>query len=551
MVSLVYSPAFRAEPCLLDDVEMLKRMQSDARLDVESFLPPNFAQLSYYRPLIGVSYWSAQILWHANPQVMHVENVVFHVLNCVLLFWLIRLSLPVAERSGRYVPLLGALLFAVHPITTESVNWISGRSDLIAGACLFGSTIAIVVWQRARSRWWLFVLSLALLAGAIMTKEIAWGFLAALPFFMADPYNSLAYPLDRFFGTFSRLEKLLLLTGIALCFFLATLSLSFWPVIALSVVLGLITLYRKPRNHPLPKKTLILVPGMILLGAVLFPYCAQVVQRSASNGYYSKFSRTVLLISLDFDNSIGMFGAALAFYIKKFFLPLPFSFAITDIAPEYLFAGIAVIILTAFLVAWRSPAAILFLTGLALVLPALPLVHNQIAWTPYAERYIYVSSGFWIAAMAVALSSLTRPSLRVSCVVIYLLLIASAALVSYKHSAIWQTNVALFEDTTLKSPHHIQSRVLYMTALSEAGRLPEAMEQYRRIQADPKGWLRAKYFNDLAEILYNNGLKSDAWEVLDTALTKPLPLGRKHPLKNGEWQKLYTFHSKLRKELFP
>ena len=551
VITLVYSPAFRTEPCLLDDVSMLKGLQGEARLDLKSLLIPSSANGSYYRPLIGVSYWSAQTLWHADPRAMHAENVVFHLLNVVLLFWLIRFSLPNEAQTRNYLPFLGALLFAVHPITTESVNWISGRTDLIAGVCLFSGVIALVAWRNNRSRWWLFMLSLLMLAGAIMTKEVAWGFLAVLPFYLTDPHNSETFTLDRFLETFSRLEKLLLLTGIALCFFLATLSLSFWPVIALSVVLGLITLYRKPRNHPLPKKTLILVPGMILLGAILFPYGLQLAKQSASNGFYSKFSRTVLLISLDFDNSLGLFGSAFAFYIKKFFLPLPLSFAITGIAPEYLFAGIAIIILTAFLVVWRSPAAILFLTGLALLLPALPLVHNQIAWTPYAERYIYISTGFWIASLAVGLSSLNHPSMRISCAAICMALIPVAALVSYNRSHIWQTNVALFGDTVQKSPNHLEARVLYMTALSMAGRQPEAVEQFRRIQTDPRSWIRVKYFNDLADRLYNDNLKHEAWEVLNSSMAISLPLGQKHPLKNDDWQKLYTFHSKLRKELFP
>jgi hypothetical protein len=284
---------------------------------------------------------------------------------------------------------------------------------------------------------------------------------------------------------------------------------------------------------------------------VLFPICLKLAKNYAtSGGLYSNFTRTILLISLDFDNSMGLFSAALAFYIKKFFLPLPLSFAITDIAPGYLFGGIAVIILSAFLAAWRSQAAILFLVGIALLLPTLPLAHGQIAWAPYAERYIYISSGFWIASIAVALSSIKRPLLQNACAVLCLILFPVAALASYKRSIVWQTNVALFGDTVQKSPDHIEARVLSMSALAQAGKLSEALEQYRRIQADSRSWLRVKYFNEVAELLYEGGLKHEAWEVLTTSLAKPLPNGRKHPLKNDEWQRLYNIHAELRQELF-
>jgi len=303
--------------------------------------------------------------------------------------------------------------------------------------------------------------------------------------------------------------------------------------------------------RPLQRKIFVLVLGLLTGAIALVPYVAKLAQRSASGDYYSTFSRTILLITVDLDNSIALFSAALAFYIKKLFLPLPLSFAIIDIAPGYLFAGIAVIILIAFLAAWRSRAAILFLTGIALLLPALPLIHGEIAWAPYAERYIYISSSFWIASLAVGLSSLKRPSLRASCVILCLVLIPTAALFTYQRSKIWQTNVALFGDTVQKSPNHLKARTLYMIVLAQAGRLPEALEQYRHIQADPGNRMRVKYVTDLALLLYNGGMKREAWEVLDTMLAKPLPGGRKHPLGTEEWHKLYDFHSRLKQELFP
>jgi len=207
--------------------------------------------------------------------------------------------------------------------------------------------------------------------------------------------------------------------------------------------------------------------------------------------------------------------------------------------------------MTAILAAWRSQAAILFLAGIALLLPALPLVHNQIAWAPYAERYMYVSSAFWIASITVGIDSLTNRSLRITGVVLCLLLIPTAAIISHKRSTTWQTNIALFGDSAQKSPNHLESRILYMKALYLNGRMPEAMEQYRRIQADSRSWIRVKYFNDFAELLYSKGLKHEAWEILDSSMKISLPLGQKHPLRNEEWQKLYKFHTRLRMELSP
>lgn len=549
VISLVYIPAFQADPCLLDDASLLKKLQSEAHPELTSIISPNPAQSAYYqRPLVAVSYWCSQMFWNANAQAMHTENIVFHMLNAFLLFLLIRLLIQNDKHSDNFFPLLGSLLFAIHPITTESVNWISGRSDLIACAFLISTAISIITWRRRRSNWWLLLVAMLLLAGAIMSKETAWGFLVIVPFYLEDSHNSQHYNLGELFRTFSRIGKLCLLTIIALCFFLAAHMLSFWPVIILSSILGLIVAYHKYRRHLQSKRILIFAISILITSSVLIPSGIKLAQRSYSDAIQTNFSRTILLISLDFDNSIALFSAALAFYIKKFFLPLPLSFSITNIAPWYLFAGIAVIIITAILSAWHSQAAILFLTGIALLLPALPLVFDQIAWTPYAERYMYISSGFWIAAMMVGISSLKHPSLyRTLCLTLCLVLIPTFATITYIRSTIWQTNVALFSDTARKSPGHIETQILYMHALTLADHLLEALEQYRRIQKDPR--IRVEYINELADRLNHRGFKREALYVLETSLSRPLPLGQRHPLNYEGWQKLYQFHKLLGMEL--
>jgi hypothetical protein len=129
-----------------------------------------------------------------------------------------------------------------------------------------------------------------------------------------------------------------------------------------------------------------------------------------------------------------------------------------------------------------------------------------------------------------------------------LVLIPAAALTTWKRSEVWQTNVSLFRDTVQKSPNHLEARVMYMVALSKAGRLPEALDQFRLIKADAKSWMRIRYYNDLAELCLKNGLEKEALEILDTSMAMSLPLGKKHPLPGNEWQRLYKFRKQLHRE---
>ncbi len=81
----------------------------------------------YYRPLITVSYALDFWAWRTNPMGYHLTNIVGHVLCC---FGVMALARHLRFRLGVATGI--ALLFAVHPLHTESVTWISGRTDVIA-----------------------------------------------------------------------------------------------------------------------------------------------------------------------------------------------------------------------------------------------------------------------------------------------------------------------------------------------------------------------------------------------------------------------------------
>ncbi len=85
---------------------------------------------SFYRPLVTLSYALDQRVWGGHPFGFHLTNLLLH-LGCVALVW------ALAIRSGA-PPLaagLAAALFGTLPRLTESVGWISGRTDVMA--CLF------------------------------------------------------------------------------------------------------------------------------------------------------------------------------------------------------------------------------------------------------------------------------------------------------------------------------------------------------------------------------------------------------------------------------
>lgn len=80
-----------------------------------------------WHPLTWLSHMLDWQLYGANPSGHHLTSLILHVLNTLLLFWvLVRLT------QGFWPSALVAALFALHPLHVESVAWASERKDVLS-----------------------------------------------------------------------------------------------------------------------------------------------------------------------------------------------------------------------------------------------------------------------------------------------------------------------------------------------------------------------------------------------------------------------------------
>ncbi len=79
-----------------------------------------------YRPVATLSFAIDYFLWGLNPVGYHIPNFLFHTLNAILLYFLVRLIL-----TTKMTAFFASLLFITHPVQTEAVTWISGRSNVL------------------------------------------------------------------------------------------------------------------------------------------------------------------------------------------------------------------------------------------------------------------------------------------------------------------------------------------------------------------------------------------------------------------------------------
>lgn len=119
----------------------------------------------YYRPVTAISYTVDHALWGTNPAGYHATNVLLH--GAVTLFLFLFFSGLFRKSS---VPLLAGILFAVHPVHTEAVAWISGRTGVLAA---LGVLLSLYLYGRSRNRPLLLAGSLAAFAFGVGAKESA------------------------------------------------------------------------------------------------------------------------------------------------------------------------------------------------------------------------------------------------------------------------------------------------------------------------------------------------------------------------------------------
>ncbi len=174
-VALAYANSLKAD-FVYDDYAFVFNNEA-----IRTFTPPSkfllspeaFSQpVSYhvYRPLASFTFALNYALGGLEPVGYHLVNLSFHTLNVFLLFLLL-------QQLGfqRGPSFAGALIFAVHPVHTEAVTWISGRGNVLF---LFFFLLAYSLYISAGSRsgfrrLLLFLGAVAAYGVSLLAKEMA------------------------------------------------------------------------------------------------------------------------------------------------------------------------------------------------------------------------------------------------------------------------------------------------------------------------------------------------------------------------------------------
>jgi tetratricopeptide (TPR) repeat protein len=166
---MVYYQAFHASFVWDDDQLLTSNQQVQSAMGwLTLWIAPQTAD---YFPLTSSTLWLEWHLWGMNATGYHVMNVLFHA-TVVVLTWQVlkRLRVPGAW--------LAAALFAAHPVSVESVAWISERKNTVSQIFFLLSIIHYIRYQEKGVAWryWVavfcFFLSLTAKTSVVMLPFI-------------------------------------------------------------------------------------------------------------------------------------------------------------------------------------------------------------------------------------------------------------------------------------------------------------------------------------------------------------------------------------------
>lgn len=463
----VYYPAIFAPLNSVDDPGMYLFLLNEDHFSFRSIFVPGGSG-AYYRPLLLTSFLVDKYLWGLEESFMHLGNILIHLCNTLLLYAVARRVSRRLEVVSHYPALLASLFFALHPLNTESVVWISGRTDLLAGMFILLSVFFLFAESCNVLSSILAAFSLLL---ACLSKDTAIFFLPAailFPFFQGK---------DR-----------------------AT-----------------------PKEPPfrLLRENMVHFLVFVAAGVGYFTFRALAFSRG-DLGAKQVMTHVVGDQGADLLLSARLVLKAAGFYVKKLFIPFPLNFGIVHVSDLYIIVGLLLLVAVVWWLVRSTLPVFFFIGATAIGSSALLVPLLKMTWTPLAERYMYVPSAFFLMGMVFTAHNWTVwLHYRKFTVLVVSCLAAVAIYSTAQRTILWQDNLAFFQDCRRKSPDFIPAQNEIANALYQRGKIQEAAEIVKSI-VPPEDLVNIQYVQiSKAAALANDGDVVAAHDLLVKVLKNP------------------------------
>ena len=422
--------------------------------------------VSYWHPITWLSHMVDYQLFGLKAGMHHLSNVIYHVLNTILLFITLWLFTRATWKS-----LFVAILFAIHPINVDSVAWIAERKNLLSTSFWMLTLLLYYYYTRKPdlNRYLLVLLTFIL---GLLSKPM----LVTLPFVL--------------------------------------LLLDFWPLNRISSKGDIIDDPKSVFNKNNLNLVLEKLPLMILSVALI-------IYNSRVMSYIGAFvSEKTVPTDLRFKNAIISY----VLYIQKMFWPvnLTFYYPFPKEIPMWEVVGSLtfIVIVTAIALRYmkKFPYIIFgWLWFIGTLIPVSGIMQGGL-WPQIAERWAYIPfiGLFIIISWGVPdiLKSLQKKEIFIS--IAASIIILSLAVKTSEQLEYWKDNFALFGHAIEMNNNNVIAYNNLGVALGNKGDMDGATRHFRQaLHIDP---LYSYAYYNLGVVLSHNNQVTAAIENFAKAI---------------------------------
>lgn len=435
---------------------------------IDASLRPVFVNSQYFRPLPMFSFYLDGLILGRSPFVSHAFNILIH-LTCTILVYVLASNLlnrqDQNEKSKTYQKVLAlfcAAVFAVTPLNTEAVVWVSGRFDLMATAFLLMMLLSEIKIKSEINR--------AIVVGiffflAALSKEVA----------VAAPILVVAIQIMRD-G---------LLKG---------------PISTLS------SRYLQLKNH---YSMLSLLSFGILYLIIRINFVT-----SSSAADEAKSITQILTTPII---ALGKYAILSITHIQNISPTYSFVWATDPLFPKYaasLFFGILILIALVYTLYKRHIIGLAILCWLALLFPVLHILPVTIGANLVHLRFLYAPMAIILSILPLAIPTfhVTRTA-KAILIIICVISLFTMTLVTASITKVWKNDLTLWTWGNTNDPKSTDSRSNLVKAYLDFGMNAEAQAIFKELVASKTAidvstmanmgtlYLRQREFRQAAELL--------------------------------------------------
>jgi tetratricopeptide (TPR) repeat protein len=369
------------------------------------------------RSILNATFWMSYTLSGANPGPYHTVNVVLHALSSTMLLVVLRRIWQLAGGKGEAAPLIAATLFLVHPLQTESVAYVSSRSETLSILFAYAAlAVQLTADPKVRLSGRRVVAMLLLLACGVLTKEHT---AATFAIFVLNDY--------------------------------------YW---------------RSPFRFEAIRQNKVFYTLSILAGLGLAGYVLRGLVGADSAGFGVKGTSALSYLFTQFRMFWRYLRLALLPIGQNLDPDIPISKSLLEPITAVSFAGIMLLVAAA--VVWRKRAPLASFGLLTFVIYLLPTSSIVPLLDVFAEHRLYLP---FLGLCCIVLEGMRRWQIPIWAATVVL---AVLSYTTWQRNHVWASDIALWADSVEGSPAKYRPQFQLAFAHYQAGHCAEATVQFEK-----------------------------------------------------------------------